>query len=141
VQVQPVTRAAAASRATGPVLLATFATPVDPRAERLAIESALEAGLSLVLVNAITMPHAPRSHRLELPGRAHQAVRATARRAARLGIRTELLHVVSPRPARAIVEIANERCAALVVLGQRTRRTARKIRRGTSCLIWSAGAD
>jgi nucleotide-binding universal stress UspA family protein len=131
------------------VLLATLATAVEPGAERMAVDSALEAGVSLVLVNAISMPHAPRSHRRDLSTGAHRALRATAERATRLGIHTELLHVVSPRPASAIVEIANERRAALVVLGQRTglaarlrlHRAARTIRHGTTCLVWFAAPD
>jgi nucleotide-binding universal stress UspA family protein len=123
------------------VVLATLASRLDHDAERMALESALETGAPLVLVNAVAMRCAPRV--LTLPREEdYEAVRATAERAAALGIRTELLRAVSPRPARAIVEIANERGAALVVLGpargrrRRLRHAAQAIRRGTSCLVW-----
>lgn len=122
-------------------MLATLASRIDREAERVALESALETNVRLVLVNAVAMRCAPRA--LPLPHQEdYEAVRASADRSAALGIRTELLRVVSPHPARAIVEIANERGAALVVLGaargrrRRLRHAARAIRRGTSGLVW-----
>ena len=74
-------------------------------------------------------------------------MRATAERAAALGIRVEHLRVTSPRPAKAIVQIANERGAGLLVLGPkrgrvprwRFRRAAREVRRNAACLVWIAG--
>jgi len=75
-------------------------------------------------------------------------VRATAERAAKFGLRVEHLRVSSPRPARALVQIARERAAGLVVLGPkrrsllrgrwRFRRAARRVRRSVSCLVWIA---
>ncbi|MEA2333391.1 MAG: Universal stress protein family [Thermoleophilaceae bacterium] len=139
---------------TRPVVLATLASRVDPSAERVAVDSAIEAGVPLLLVNAIAMPYAPRAFALggldaiTLPHEEdYDAVRATANRAAALGIRTELLRVTSPRPARAIAEVANERGAALVVFGpargrvrrRRLRRAARAVLRGTRCLVWIVG--
>jgi nucleotide-binding universal stress UspA family protein len=136
--------------AAGPVVLATLASRVDPSAERLAIASCLDANVPLVVVNAVSAPPCP--HTLHLgaldPEREdYAAVRATAERAAAFGIRVEHLRVTSPHPARAIVEIAKERAAGLLVLGPkrgrvsrwRFRRAARAVRRNLNCLVWIAG--
>ena len=140
--------------AAGPVVLATLSSRVESEAERLAIESALEAGVPLLVVNA--MPLRPYPQALALAGPSvlnlpheedYEAVRATAKRAAALGIRVEHLRVTSPRPAKAIVQIANERGAGLLVLGPkrgrvprwRFRRAAREVRRNAACLVWIAG--
>ena len=52
---------------------------------------------------------------------------------------------MSPRPAQAIVQIANERGAGLLVLGTKRRRVswrfdraAREVRRNAACLVWIA---
>src|SRR5690242_13657330 len=96
------------STATGaaprPVMLATLAVRVDPDAERMAIESALEAGVALIIANMLNLPafattmmlapqYATLPHEEDL-----EAVRETARRAAAWGIKTELLRIRSPRP-------------------------------------------
>jgi nucleotide-binding universal stress UspA family protein len=140
--------------ASGPVVLGTLSARVEPEAERLAIESALEAGVPLLVVNAIPMPVCPRALVLGGPGAVtfpheedYEAVRATAQRAAASGIRVEHLRVTSPRPAKALVQVANERGAALVVLGPKrgrasgagARRAAREVSRSTTCLVWIAG--
>ena len=135
--------------APGPVVLGTLASRVEPDAERLAIASALEADVSLLVVNVVSAPMSPLTLQLGAldPEREdYEAVRATAERAARLGIRVEHLRVTSPRPAKAIVEIANERRAGLLVLGprrarvsrRRLRRAAREVRRHAACLVWIA---
>jgi nucleotide-binding universal stress UspA family protein len=141
------------SGAPGPVVLATLASRVHPDAERMAIASSLEAGVPLVVINAAHLPPYPRALTLGGPEAAilpeeedYEAVRATADRAASFGISVELLRVASPRPAKAIVEIANERRAGLLVLGPhpgrvhgwRLRRAAREVRRNADCLVWIA---
>jgi len=136
--------------APGPVVLGTLASRVEPDAERLAISSALEADVPLLVVNGVQAPPSLRTLQLGAldPAREdYAAVRATAERAARLGIRVEHLRVTSPRPAKAIVEIANERGAGLLVLGPkrgrvsrwRLRRAAREVKRNAACLVWIAG--
>jgi nucleotide-binding universal stress UspA family protein len=123
------------------VLLATLSGSIDPSAERMAIDSALEANRSLLLVNAVPRAPAPAA-----VARFPAAVMATANRAMALGVRTELLPPISPSPAKTIVLLANERRAALVVLGRprgllgrwRFRKAARAIRRDTTCLVWIA---
>ena len=135
----------------GPVVLATLSSRVDPGAERLAIESCLDAGVPLVVVNAVIAPACPHTLRLGAldPAREdYAAVRATAERAAAFGIRVEHLRVTTPRPARAIIEIARERAAGLLVLGPkrgrvprwRFRRAARAVSSSLTCLVWIAGA-
>ena len=136
-----------------PVLLATLQVRVDPSAERMAIDSALEAGVPLLIVNLIRLP--PYATTMILMGPEHttlpheedlDAVRATANRAAELGVKTELLRVRTTRPVQALMEVASERDAGLIVFGPhlgrvgrvRFRRAARRIRRDASCLVWIA---
>ena len=135
-----------------PVVLGTLAVRVDPSAERVALESALEAGVALIVANMITLPPYPRTLILApqyatLPHEEDlDAVRETASCAAALGIRTELLRVSSPRPVRALLELASEREAGLLVFGPDLRLTnrirfwaaARTVRRGANCLVWIA---
>src|SRR3954447_7226727 len=79
-----------------PVVLATLAVRVHPSAERMAIDSAIEAGVPLLIANLIPLPPYPRTvvrvgpEATTLPhGEDLDEVRATARRAADLGVRTE----------------------------------------------------
>jgi K+-sensing histidine kinase KdpD len=121
---------AAQPAAAGPVVLATLGSHVTLEAERLAIASALEADRALVVVDAA----AP------CAGRGEHVLRATAERAAALGIRVERLIVGGPR---AIARVANQYGAGLLVLGPRirswrTRLAARLVRRDAACLVWIA---
>ena len=120
----------------------------------MAIGSALEAGVPLVIANLIELPPYPAT--IMLVGAAgatlpHEEsldeVRATASRAAALGIRTELLRVSSRHPVRALLEILAERDAGLLVFGpdamgrgrrRRVRAAARQVRRRAPCLVWVA---
>jgi nucleotide-binding universal stress UspA family protein len=136
-----------------PVVLATMSVRVDPSAERMAIDSALEAGVPLVLVNLIPLPfyvttlvlHGPEAttlpHEEDL-----DAVRATAARAAKLGVKTELLRVRTRHAVRALLEVVSERDAGLLVFGPDLTLTgrlsfrwaARRVRREAPCLVWIA---
>ena len=146
---------ASVSEAVGPVVLGTLSSSVDPDAERMAIDSALEAGVALIVVNVVELPPCPRALAFGGPAalafpleEEYAAVRATAERAAKLGLSVEHLRVSSPRPARALVQIANERAAGLLVLGPRRRRlfarrwrfdrAARAVRKRAACLVWIA---
>jgi nucleotide-binding universal stress UspA family protein len=143
--------AAGAARAR-PVILGTLAVRVHPTAERVALESALEAGVALVVANMIMLPAYPTTMILApqyttLPHEEDlDALRETASRAAGLGIRTELLRISSTRPVRALLELASERDAGLLVFGPDVRLTnrirfwaaARAVRRGANCLVWIA---
>src|SRR5215213_2946791 len=134
-----------------PVLLATMAIRVHPGAERVAIDSAIEAGVPLVVVNLIPLPLYVRTMTLVGPEGTtlpHEedldAVRATAARAAALGVETELLRVRTRHALRALLEVARERHAGLLVFGPaeprtlRFRLTARRLRRAADCLVWIA---
>lgn len=134
----------------GPVVLATLASRLEPDAERLAIQSCLDAGVELVVVNAVTVPGCVRTIRLgplDPVREDYEEVRATAERAAAIGIHVEHLRVTSPHPVKAILEIAKERSAGLLVLGpklgriprRRFRRAARAVRESAACLVWVAG--
>jgi nucleotide-binding universal stress UspA family protein len=142
-----------ASTHARPVVLATLSVRVDPSAERMAIDSALEAGVPLLLVNLIRLPPYATTIVLLGPEAAtlpHEedldAVRETASRAAQLGVKTELLRVHTTRPVRALLEVVAERDAGLLVFGphlgrvgrMRFRWTARRIRAEASCLVWIA---
>jgi hypothetical protein len=135
-----------------PVMLATLAVRVDGEAERMAFASALDAGVKLIVASMIMMPpypltvmlareHATLPHEEDL-----EAVRATAERAAALGIRTELLRISSRRPVRALLELVREREPGLLVFGPdrsrtarwRFRAAARIVRRSAPCLVWVA---
>lgn len=133
-----------------PVVLATLSVRVDPRAERMAIDSALESGAPLIIANMLTLQPYPTTVMLApqymtLPHEEDlEEVRATAHRAAALGIKTELLRITSRRPLAALIELIHERRAGLLVLGPDVRRTprwllwlaARRVRRQAECLIW-----
>jgi nucleotide-binding universal stress UspA family protein len=135
-----------------PVLLGTLSVRVDPAAERMAIDTALELGARLIVGNMLVLPPFPCTVGLArdcatLPHEEDlEAVRATAQRAAELGIPTELLRISSPRPVTALIELAQDREAGLLVFGPdrsrisrwRFRSAAKTVRRGAPCLVWIA---
>jgi nucleotide-binding universal stress UspA family protein len=146
---EPVAPGADRSR---PVVLATLSVRVDPVAERMAIDAALETRARLIVANMLWLPphpttlmlareHATLPHEEDL-----DEVRATAARAAARGVPTELLRISSRRPLAALIELLCERQAGLVVLGPDPRRSprwwralaARRIRRQAECLVWIA---
>jgi len=152
-EVPPAEVAAPRPTRVRPVVLATLSVRVDPTAERMAIDSALEAGARLIVVNLLTLRNYPTTIALlgaEATTLPHEedldAVRATARRAAELGIETELLRVTSKRPIAALVEVLHERDAGLLVFGpdlrltgrRRFRSAARRVREQADCLVWIA---
>jgi hypothetical protein len=118
----------------------------------MALESAVHASVPLIIANMITLPAYPTTLILArqyatLPHEEDlEAVRATAQRAAQLGIKTELLRISSPRPIAALLELLRERSAGLLVFGPDLRRTsrirfriaARRLRRAAPCLVWIA---
>ncbi len=141
-----------ASSGARPVVLATLSVRIDPSAERMAFESALDAGSLLIIANMITMRAYPMTMILApqyatLPHEEDlDAVRATAERAAARGIKTELLRITTAHPLSALIELVRERGAGLLVLGPDVRRTsrwrlrlaARRVRRDAPCLVWIA---
>jgi hypothetical protein len=145
--------ARAGATAARPVVLATLSVRVHPAAEEMAIASALEAGVPLIVANAVVLPLYPTTLMLAGPGRATlpheedlEAVRASAERAASLGIATRHLRISSPRPVTALLQVAAEQEAGLFVFGPdpgrvsrwRFRRAARRVRQDAPCLVWIA---
>lgn len=138
------------SARSGPVVLATLAVRVEPVAERVATEAALEAGVKLILASMLTLPPLPMTlmmarENATLPHEEDlEAVRATAQRAAALGLDTELLRITSPRPVTALLELVGERSVGLLVFGpdrsriskRRFRAAAKAVRRDAGCLVW-----
>ena len=118
----------------------------------MAIDTALEVGTKLILANMVMLPPYPLTVRIapEYVTLPHEedldAVRATAARAAALGIATELLRVRSPRPLTALIELAHDRQVGLLVFGpdrsrisrRRFRAAAKVVRRDAPCLVWVA---
>jgi nucleotide-binding universal stress UspA family protein len=146
------TRAASRWGPRRPVVLGTLSVRFDPEAERFALDSASHAQAALIVTNVIEFKPYACTMALLGPSAAtlpHEEdlefVRATAYRAAALGIPTELLRVTSSRPVRALLEIAQERDAGLLVFGpdprrmrRRTlRRAAAQIREQAHCLLWT----
>lgn len=136
-----------------PVMLATLSVRVDPSAERMALDSALEAGVALVVVNLLPLRPYPTTFSLVGPEGLNlpheedlEAVRATTERAAALGIQTKLLRVTTRRPVEAMLEVVSDVDAGLLVFGPDLRRVsrlrfrwlARRVRREARCLVWIA---
>ena len=134
----------------GPVMLATLSVRVARAAEEMAIESALQAQVPLILANLLTFRPGLLTSQLArdyvvLPHEEDlEAVRETAARAAERGVKTELLRISSPRPIEAMLELAEERRVGLLVFGPersrlprwRFRQAVRAIRRQATCLVW-----
>jgi len=133
-----------------PVVLATLSVRIDPDAERIALDSAIEAQAKLIVANMLELRPYPLTVMLvpdcmTLPYEEDlDAVRATAERASQAGIATELLRISTPRPIKAMIELARDRGAGLLVLGpdrtrvprRRLRAAARAVRRDAPCLVW-----
>jgi len=132
-------------------MLATLAVPFEPDSARVAIQAAIEGGVKLIVVDAVEMPFWPQSMatrhaELEEPSD-RQAIRRLVEQTAALGIEVEHLRVRSPRPVEALIELAGEREAGLLVLGpdpsrlrpRSFRRAVERIRKRASCLLWVAG--
>jgi nucleotide-binding universal stress UspA family protein len=134
----------------GPVVLATLASRPNAEAEDAAIEAALDSGAPLVIVNAVALPMLPLT--LYLVGISAairpededlDAVRASAERAAALGLSVQHLRVVARNPIAALTSVAKERRAGLLVFGPDPRRiglrkfrsAARKVRKRAECLV------
>ena len=134
----------------GPVVLGTLASRPNTEAEDAAIGAALEAGAPLLIVNAVRFPMLPLTVQLvgipaaiEPEDEDLAAVRASAERAASLGLSVEHLRVVARNPTSALISVAKERRAALLIFGPDPRRigmrkfraAARKVRKGAECLV------
>jgi hypothetical protein len=134
----------------GPVVLATLASRPNAEAEDAAIEAALDSGAPLVIVNAVALPMLPLTlYLVGISGAVRPededlaAVRASAERAAALGLSVQHLRVVARNPIAALTSVAKDRRAGLLVFGPDPRRiglrkfrsAARKVRKRAECLV------
>jgi nucleotide-binding universal stress UspA family protein len=131
-----------------PVLLATLDVPYAEEAIAFAVDTAVENGQPLVLVNAaeILPTHAALLgygyvEREDL----QQALRKPAELARSLAVAVERLRVCSPHPVDALLEVVAERDPGVLVFGpdrrhlsgRRYRKAERAVRERASCLVWS----
>jgi nucleotide-binding universal stress UspA family protein len=147
----PATRLTARASAARPVMLATVEVPFDAAAAAFAVDSAVESGQPLIVVNAVEILLAPASVTLGYgdldpsPGDAAE-LRAPAELAHALGVRVERLRLKSPHPVDALLQLAAERRPGLLVFGpDRSRlgrrqyaKAARAVREHAACLVWLA---
>ena len=130
-----------------PVLLATLDVPFAEDATAFAVDSAVETGQPLVVVNAAEVQPTPYTflgygyiEREDL----QDELRKPADLAQSLAVRVERLRVCSPHPIAALLELVAERNPGVLVFGPdrsrlkaRTyRRAAKKIRERVTCLVW-----
>jgi nucleotide-binding universal stress UspA family protein len=135
-----------------PVLLATLGVPVDESAARYAVDTAVESGVPLIVLNVTTLEPLGLSVIMgydaleELTPEVSESVRRPVQLAHSLGIPVERLRVRSPRPVEALLQVVRERAPALLVFGpdatalsgRRYRRAVEAIRARASCLVWVA---
>jgi len=123
--------------------------PFDTRAAAFAVDSAVESGQPLIVVNAVELLLAPASVLLgygdvdDAPEDA-AALAAPAELAHSFGIAVERLRVRSPHPVDALLEVVRDRAPGLLVFGPdrerlrpRTyRKACRAVRERAGCLVW-----
>jgi hypothetical protein len=133
---------------SGSVMLVTFDVPVRTDAATVAVDSAVESGQPLLLVNLVDLPIRPMTaswgQEVIVLEDVDASLRAPAELAHSLAVEVERLRVVSPRRTKALLELVGERQPGLLVLGadasrmrrRAYRKAARTIRDGASCLVW-----
>jgi nucleotide-binding universal stress UspA family protein len=132
-----------------PVLLATLDVPFSEEATAFAVDSAVESGMPLVVVNAAEV--LPTAYTLLGYGyvereELQEALRKPAELAHSLAVPVERLRVCSPHPVDALLEVAAERNPAILVFGpdrahlpsRRYRRAERAVCERAPCLVWTA---
>src|SRR4029450_6584819 len=133
-----------------PVLLATMGVPLDEEASVFAVDTAVESGQWLMVVNVTTLEPLRMSITLgydtlpELTPEVSASLRRSAELARSLGVHVERLRVRSPRPVQALLDlVADVRPGVLVfgpdrkaLRGRRYRKGLRAVREGGTCLVW-----
>src|ERR1700704_5783241 len=107
-----VPQAGVTTAATGrPVMLLTLDVPLDARAQRFALETALGAGCALVICDAVPVGPNSAAAVLRMRGRpdADASLRAAAGEARSLGIQVDELIFHSPRALAAATALCAER--------------------------------
>ena len=131
-----------------PVLLVTLDVPYAEEAIVFAVDSAVENGQPLVLLNVAEV--LPTAYSLLGYGYVERedlqaALFEPVRLACSLAVEVERLRICSPHPVDALLEVVAEREPALLVLGpdraqlsrRRYRKFERAVRERASCLVWS----
>ena len=135
-----------------PVLLATMGAPFDDDAVRFAVDTAVEAGQPLLVVNVTRLEPLSLSVRLgydaleELTPEVSASVRRCVELAVSLGVRVERLRVRSPRPLKTLLELVAERRPGILVFGPDRGSIGRRVHRRAvellteraPCLVWVA---
>src|SRR5215475_7589004 len=134
-----------------PVLLATLDVPFDHDAVVFAVDSAVEMGARLIVVNVVEWAPLPLSSIMgydELPYTEEMAesLAEPVRLARSLGLEVTRLRVKSLHPIPAMLEVVAEQDPGLFVFGPdrkkimrlRYWRAARAIRSSVTTLIWMA---
>jgi Universal stress protein family len=133
-----------------PVLLATMGVPLDEEASVFAVDTAVESGQRLLVVNVTTLEPLRMSITLgydtlpELTPEVSASLRRSAELARSLGVHVERLRVRSPRPVQALLDlVADVRPGVLVfgpdrkaLRGRRYRKALRAVRERVTCLVW-----
>lgn len=134
-----------------PVLLATLDVPFSEEATAFAVDSAVEGGHPLVVVNVAQIVPT----RWSLVGYGYIErddlqceLRKPVELAQSLAVRVERLRVCSPHPIDALLELVSERNPGVLVFGpDRSRlrrrayeRAAKRIRDRVACLLWFPSA-
>ena len=129
-----------------PIMLLTLDVPLDARAQRFALETALGSGCRLVLCDAVPVGPNSASAVLRMRGRpeADASLRAAAGEARSLGVQVDELLFHSPRPLSAATTLCAQRGIGLLVFGPsraaagrwRYRFWSRRVRRDAPCLLW-----
>jgi nucleotide-binding universal stress UspA family protein len=143
----PLGEATVVPSAGRPVLLATLDVPFSEEATAFAVDSAVESGQPLVIVNVAEV--LPTAYTFLGYGyvereKLQDALRKPAELAHSLAVQVERLRVCSPHPVDALLEVVAERDPAVLVFGpdrrhlpaRRYRRAERAVRERTSCLVW-----
>jgi nucleotide-binding universal stress UspA family protein len=132
-----------------PVLLVTLDVPYAEEAIAFAVDSAVENGQPLLLVNVAEV--LPTAYSLLGYGYVErddlqEELFKPVQLASSLAVEIERLRVCSPHPVDALLEVVAEREPALLVFGpdrqqlsrRRYRKAERAVRERATCLVWSA---
>lgn len=137
------------SAAARPIVLATLDVPFVEEATVFAVDTAVESGQPLVVVNVVEIAPTHWSlvgycyiEREEL----QRELRKPAELAHSLAVRVERLRVCSPHPVDALLELAAERNPGVLVFGpdrsrmrrRRYERAARRLSERAGCLVWTS---
>jgi len=146
----PVSSAVALTSGARPVMLVTLDAPFAPEAASLAVESAVESGQPLIVVNVAEIALLPGSlsmgYSYACSDEVEESLRAPAALAHSLAVKVERLRVSSPHPVDALLELIAERRPGLLVLGpdlarvrrRLYRKAAKRVRADAPCLVWLA---